>query len=253
MKSYTYYLITIISLLALTSCKFTEEITFHENGSGTFHYKTDMSAMLEIAKGMEKDSINTRKSKKEKIDTILYVSDFLDAHIDSLYNLSDKERLFMESLRPYKIHTMMDEEAGMGYMDIILDFNNASELNNIKERLDKISTLNNNTVGKTFDKGVIDNDVSYLFTGRKFHRKVTMRKLTPEQQEINESQKEQFDKYFAGSPYEIIYHFPRKIKHVSYPGAEISEDGKTLIIRTVLDSIALHPEKFDFTVKLYRH
>jgi hypothetical protein len=48
--------------------------------------------------------------------------------------------------------------------------------------------------------------------------------------------------------YKIIYHFPGKIKNVSYKDAMLGTDGKTLIIQTTLDKIDKNPKLLEFDV-----
>ncbi len=252
----TFYRFTPVAFLIamiFSSCIYTEEITFGKDGSGTISFKVDMSSIMEAQMEMEqkKDSA-IRKKNYRKTDSIFYFSDYLDSMKDSIARLDEAEKRKLEMLRPFKAHAYLDEEHGKGFFEVIFDFDAVTELNDIHERMQLASTINlknNNTTSGVFHPGY---SLKYILSGRKFHRKVIIDKLTAGQRaEIDRNNRESL-KFQSGSPYIFKYHFPKTIKSVSYPGAEISEDGKTLIINTVLDSVVLHPEKFDFTVKFHR-
>ncbi len=68
------FLPVFAAFLSLFSCQMTEEVFLNKDGSGSYHFKVDMSAMADFVE--QQDSVKG-KNKLEKLDTIFYVSDYL--------------------------------------------------------------------------------------------------------------------------------------------------------------------------------
>ncbi len=81
-------------------------------------------------------------------------------------------------------------------------------------------------------------DVEYSFDGKTFSRSVIMKDLSEEKLEEVERSIQQSSSFLEGSMYRVIYHFESEIDDVSFKGAVISDDQKTMKIEVPLDSIA---------------
>jgi hypothetical protein len=66
---------------------------------------------------------------------------------------------------------------------------------------------------------------------------------------VDESIK-QSSSFLEGSVYRLVYHFENEIKNVSFKGATISDDKKTMTIEMPMDSIVKNPKLLNFKVKL---
>ena len=55
---------------------------------------------------------------------------------------------------------------------------------------------------------------------------------------------------FAGSNYTLKYHFPRKVKSVSHPGAMFSDDRKTVTVQYPFTEYLENPDKLNLEVVL---
>ncbi len=243
MKNLRYLFIALIAIV-ITSCQFTEEITINKNGSGNYKLNVDMGGMMDAMNGMEKN--DTIQKEYEKIDSIFYMKELLEANKDSISKLSDSERKTIEALKDMKMHIKMDEEKGEMLIDFILDFKNISELDNIKQKVEKAQQLQDNK-GKE-DASVENHEVMYSYNKRVFERKVIMKDLTAEEQESFDKNMAQGSMFLSGSKYKLIYHFPKKIKKVNYSDAQFSDDHKTLIIEVEMDSIIANPKLLDLEV-----
>ncbi len=77
-----------------------------------------------------------------------------------------------------------------------------------------------------------------------------MKDLSEEKlKKVDESIK-QSSSFLEGSVYRLVYHFENEIKNVSFKGATISDDKKTMTIEMPMDSIVKNPKLLNFKVKL---
>lgn len=243
MKNLRYFFVAFIAII-FTSCQFTEEITFNKDGSGTYNLNVDMSAMMNSMSGLQdNDSI---KKDSEKIDSIINMKDILELKKDSISKLSKADKEIINAVKDMKMHVHVDEEKSEMDMDFMLDFNNISEIDDIRKKIEKAQQLQEN---KGESKEQIENhEVHYFFKKKKFERKVVMKELTPEEQEKFEENQTEYNMFLTGSMYKLIYNFPRKIKKVNYPDATFSNNRKTLTIIVEMDSLLKNPQLLDFKV-----
>lgn len=239
------FLLFIILIISLTSCMFTEEISINNNGSGTYSFKMDMGKMMESLSGMSpSDSLKS----PEVLDTIVLFRDLLEENKDSIANLNKEDKEIIEALKDLKLHMQVDEEKGKMLMDFKLDFKDISELKNMEQKIAKAQALNEQ---KKDDKSMPSKaDVTYKFDGKTFIREVTLKDLSEDKlKEVDESIK-QSSTFLEGSVYRLVYHFEKEIKNVSFKGATISDDKKTMTIEMPMDSIIKNPKLLNFKVKL---
>lgn len=242
MKHLVFTFLSILSLV-FVSCQFTEEITFEKDGSGLYKLQIDMGELMSSLPSQDEDTDKV----KEKVDSTIYIKDILDTFKDSINTLSATEKAQLEAIKDMRIHMMLDEENSNMNMDFLLDFKNVSDLQNIKEKVELASKLQEK---KSDTKTNLENhEVKYEFKKKSFARKVTMKKMSAEEQEAFDKQQENNQMFMSGSMYSLIYHFPRKIKSTSLAGAKISQNGKTLSYSIAMDEIIQDPKVLDFTVK----
>jgi hypothetical protein len=243
MKNFNLLLILFLGI-TFTSCQFTEEITLNKKGSGQYKLKVDMSPMMGVISEMGKnDSI---KKEMEKIDSIFFFKELLEQNKDSIAQLSAEQQASLVALKDLKMHIQIDEEKGEMQYDFILDFKDLSELDNIKNKVEKAQKIHDK---KADTKESIDNhDIFYSFTKKQFNRKVVMKNLTAEEQATYDAQMEESKMFLGGSTYKLIYHFPKKIKEVNFKDAQFSKDRKTLTIEVAMDSLIKNPMLLDLRV-----
>ena len=232
-------------LTSLTSCMFTEELSIHDNGSGTYAFKMDMSQMMESMKDMSnRDSLKD----PEVLDTIVLFKNILEEKKDSISQLTKDEQILLEGLEDLKLHMQIDEKNGKMLMDFVLDFKDISELKDMQNKIAKAQALSD---GKEQDNSLKSKaDVEYTFDGKTFRRSVIMKDLSEEKLLEVEQSIKQSSSFLEGSMYRVIYHFESEIDNVSFNGAVISDDQKTLTIEVPLDSVMKNPKWLDFEVKL---
>jgi len=229
------------TIFLLTSCMFTEEIYLNNDGSGNYAFNIDLSEMM---KSMGEMSLKDSLKESKVLDTIVFFKDILEEYKDSIATLDKEDKEIIEALKDLKLHMHVDEEKGEMLMDFKMDFKDISELKNMEQKIAKAQALSDK---KKKDKSMPSNsDVIYSFKDKTFSRNVSLKDLSEDQlNEIKEA-----SSFLEGGLYKIIYHFESEIKSVSFDGAQISDDKKTMTIEVPMDSIIKNQKLLDFEVKL---
>jgi len=246
-------LLLIIGLTLMTSCQMTEEVTFDKKGSGTYSFNVDMGQMMAMMKDMGKENDSLKVDKKsEKKDTIILVSDILEKNKDSIKNLSKEEKEVLYALKDAKIHIDLDETKGKMLMQYIMPFKSVNDLSNINDKLKKLNSLNKKKNGNNIDeieKSMPNAKVSYTFNKHKFRRMVIKQTAKPKEKDSVKKDDAKMQQMLGMFKYKLVYHFPYRIKSVSFKDALLTSDGKTLIIEMPMDKLVENPKLLDFEVK----
>ena len=129
------------------------------------------------------------------------------------------------------------------------DFKNVNELQDILQSVSSLQKLQGGASPSTPFAGLADNKskLSYTYDGKKFTRKaiIDKQKLT---EKAKDTAADMSKMIFASSNYILKYHFPKKIKKVSNPGALFSEDRKTITIQYPFTDYMENPDKLNFEV-----
>jgi len=239
-------ILSLIVIVSLSSCVFVEEINVGKEGKGNYSFKVDMGEMLKAMEGMnKKDSL----SKPEVLDSIIYFKDILLEQKDSIAKLPKEDQIALKTLGKFKLHMQVDETIGKMIMDFNTDFDNISELKDMQTKIAKAQALQEKKKGK--NKEFPSNaDITYTYKNKVFKRSVAPKNFTPEQQKQYDESLKQASMFLGGSLYKVIYHFDRDIKDVSFEGAKISDDRKTVIIEVPMDSLTKNPKLLDLEIKL---
>ncbi|WP_179344099.1 hypothetical protein [Winogradskyella ursingii] len=260
----------IIFLLALacvfTSCNVTESIVFNSDNSGEYLVKYQMGdAMQAFNDAMGGDNSNDEnKEKGEVMDTTMVFADIMATYKDSIASLPEKKQLAMEAVRNMFMNMKLDEDAGIMDIGIGMKFESIEDLKNIQDKIKKVQSLNQqgdqleamksgSPLGKFM--GTDDSTVRYDLTTDGFSR-TTMVSVTEESEEVmeelfdetDEGDKE-FIKYFEESYYNVKLTFPKAVKSVSFEGAEISADRKTVSYRANWLDFIKNPKLLDVNVE----
>lgn len=238
-------LILFVTSVVLISCVFTEELHIKNDGSGSYAFDMDMSQMMEAMKGMsEKDSLKD----PEVLDTIILFKDLLLEHKDSIAKLDAEEKEMIKALEDFTMRMQVDEVKGKMLMTFGLDFKNVSDLKNMEEKIARAQSLSDKK--KSNEAMPSNSNTEYSFDGNTFKRIVTLKNLSKEKSDEFDKMVKQSGSFMEGSKYKLVYHFESAIQHVSFKGATISDDKKTLIIEMPMDTIIKNPKLLEFEVKL---
>lgn len=241
--------IVFLSALAFTviSCQFTETMVINEDGSGTIAVEVNMSEMMAFGGAAATDSMQM------KLDTIVYMKQFLEERKDSISKLSASEQEKLKKFENFNIHMKMDSETSEMVYDISTNFKDISEANDILNGLEQASNLmpnmdsNSQETKKEEDSPEIIG-VNYSFKKGVFKRDAYIKDEKMHQQQVDSMK--QAEAFMGGSNYTLNYTFPKKIKKTSNPEATFSEDKKTVKIEAPFIEYFKNPDLLDLEVEL---
>jgi hypothetical protein len=218
----TTLLLVLVSLLATSCFNITEEIYLNEDGSGEYTVTVDMSDIYTLA-GDE------------------FLKGFLAGLSDS--GMEDEYQLALGDSSTGEIDTTLYYDAvdGSGEGSIHLRFSKSEGIGIMAgtNRFDDIRQVEN----------FMSDELLYLF---EYDGKTLVRKPTKFSYELTEEERENpfLTSMLSNASYTVIYHFPRKVKKTSIPGAEI--DGKRLIMETSMLDLVDEKSRLDGKIWLKR-
>lgn len=256
----------ILSLLALlfvlTSCNFTEEITFKEDGSGEFTMVYDMSEVMNKMKEMGMDSSDEER-EPEKVDSIIYFKDIIKERADSIAVMPKEEQERIKALEDFIMKMRMDEEKGVFDIGIGTKFKNFNDLPEVLKNLEDAKKMSSGGAGQMSRMGetavakATQNSLEmldYSFDGKTFSRslKKDVERSQEDMDALNEemAQMGEAKDMFEAMSYTLLYNFPKKIKSVSNKNAVIENDGKTVRLELNFIEMIKSPELMSLDVVL---
>ncbi len=228
------------------SCQFTETMVMNEDGSGTISVEVNMNEMMAFGGAAVADSL------KMKMDTIVYMKQFLEEKKDSISKLSAIEQAKLKKLENFNIHINMNSETSEMVYNISTNFKNISEANDIFNGLEQASNLVPNPDSNTEIKKEEDSPevigVNYSFNKGVFKRDAYIKDKKMHQQQLDSMK--QAEAFMESSNYTLKYSFPKKIKRTSNPATVFSEDRKTIHVQASFMEYFKNPDILDLEVEL---
>ncbi|MBK7408398.1 MAG: hypothetical protein IPL49_16915 [Saprospirales bacterium] len=216
-----------LSPLLFTSCfEILEEVYLKKDGSGTYLYTIDMSAIMDesmkelLASATEEGEANSLDGVE--IDSVIY---FKDANPQEIAELSRPEvfkRGFMK--------IQMSDEQDKMVMQFGLDFENVEEIDYFLKNLDKVSS--DGMQGGEMGKGLLlTSKAAEMFSlkGKKLSR---LSSPSLGNEEVNDEDMGMLSLFMESATFTTIYHLPGNVKKTTIPGAVI--DGKTITVESSL-------------------
>ena len=238
-------LVWALAAVLTTSCNFTEEIHFNEDGSGKLSINFDGSEMMEMA-GEE-----MAKNNEKPVDSIISFKDFLEEHKDSIAQLPPEEQARIKKLEPFNMHMIMNAEEKVMTFDLFSEFKHVSEVNDAFKTFQEASAIGPNANQEQPAPMVAQEqptEVTYNFENGTFRRKTRIVDQELFQQSLDSLQGAEM--FLSGSTYTLKYHFPKRVKSTTAEAATFSADGKTLIYEVKFMDMMKDPTLLDLEVKL---
>lgn len=237
-------LVLVISLF-LVSCVFTEEVTFNSDKTGQLSIGFNGSEFIKMMGGMNSDEEN---KVVKKIDSLVVFSDILEASKDSIAQLPVKEREELMKLEPYSLRIQMDESADLFLFEMLTDFQKIEDVSDAFKTFSKSSVFGDQ---RTKGAPIVTNDgveISYSFKGNRFERKARIKNAELFRNALDSLSESAM--ILNASTYKMKYNFPVKVRSVSYEGAQLSSDMKSVLIEVNYQDLTTNPEQYNFTVIL---
>lgn len=258
-----HFLFLLASLFLLTSCNFTEEITFNEDGSGEFMMSYDMSEVMKTLEEMGGGKKDKEDKEKMKMDSVVYFKDMLVEKADSIATLPQEEQERLKDLEDIVMRIKMDEETGAFDFGFGSTFTSLEELPDALEKIEKAKKMNseNNAQFSKMDESAVAKSaegmfeyIDYAYNGKSFTKSLK-KDYTKSEEEIEAldaeiSQMGDSKEMFEAMSYTMVYNFPNKIKSVTNKNAVISEDRKSVTLKMNFIEMIKSPEMMALDVKL---
>ncbi|AFL80204.1 hypothetical protein Aeqsu_0696 [Aequorivita sublithincola DSM 14238] len=239
-----FFLLALVFITA--SCQFTETMVMNEDGSGTMSVEVNLNEMMAFGGAAMMDS------GVVKVDTIIYIKQYLEEKKDSISKLSKSEQEKLKKLENFNIHMKMNSETSEMTYDISTKFKNISEANDMLSALERAENLMPNKDGNTEIKKEEDSPevigVNYSFKNGIFKRDAFIKDEKEHQKQVDSMKSA--EAFMGSSNYMLNYTFPKKIKKTSNPEATFSEDKKTLSVQAPFTEYFKNPDLLDLEVEL---
>ncbi|WP_040247836.1 hypothetical protein [Psychroserpens mesophilus] len=258
-------ILLLFSLSIFTSCNFTEEITFNDDGSGEFIMSYDMSEVMKTLEEEMGGSKDKEEKVKVKLDSVFYFKDMFVEKADSIATLSVEEQKELKALETVVVKMYMDEEKGDFDFGFGSTFKSLEELPEVLEKIEKAKELNkeNSAEYSKMDETAVAKAsknmfeyIDFSYDGKTFSRSLKedykqssedLEALDKEISEMGEAKD-----MFEAMSYTLVYHFPKAVKSVSNKKATISDDGKTVKLKMNFIDMLKSPETMTLDVVLER-
>ena len=228
------------------SCQFTETMVMNEDGSGIMTVEVNLNEMMAFGGQAMADTAVV------KMDTIVYMKQFLEEKKDSISKLSVTEQQKLKKLENFNIHIKMDSESSEMIYNISTNFKNINEANDILNGLEQAGNLLPNPDSNTEIKKEEDSPevlgVNYSFKNGIFKRDAYIKDEKLHQQQVDSMK--QAEAFMGGSNYTLNYTFPKRIKKTSNPDATFSDDKKTIRVQAPFIAYFKNPDLLDLEIEL---
>lgn len=261
------FFIGLITLM-FSSCVITEDITFADNGTVKYQLAIDMSQLSSSGAGSPMQGMPT-----EAFSIVQMFRDSISIGLDAL-SATEKQEVdeLLADLEPFYMKAKSDDEDEEYTFKLFGDFKDVNQLNRAITALDRSKELEMHFKGKQEETeesqtppfSLAGKQSTFEWNGKQMQRLYPIAKETVEVDKTIKEEEEDDDSLIGNmtkqmmapmmqmlemGQYTTKYHFPKKIKQANIESAEISEDGKILIINQMGLNF-IEPEFNKITVEL---
>ncbi|PKP25599.1 MAG: hypothetical protein CVU03_07005 [Bacteroidetes bacterium HGW-Bacteroidetes-2] len=237
MKSYSFFL-SLVFLLVLMGCSFTETLVLQEDGSGR------MSILLDVSESMSFGGDLPKEENNQELDTIISFKELFNEKRDSIALLSKEEQERLQKLENFNLRILMSFEKQQFLYDVFVDFKKVSEANNLFQGLEQSGALSSSST--TQKEEIIK--VAFSFENNIFKRDAYI--VDPTLHQIKLDSLKEMEMMLGEMMYALKYTFPRPIKTCSQQTAIFSLDRKTLHYKTAFLEYMKNPDLLNIEVSL---
>ena len=253
-------LFVAVGCVFFASClEINEEVEIKENGSGEYSTSMDLGQLIDMMQAMGGEEFE--KKKDEKIDSVLNLKDV----IDTAKNLTPEQK---ELMRDGKVHVKMNLQDKEFKVKMQYPFNNLERLQKLNTAISEggigFGNIMKETMGNK-DQPALDQPSNansespeldqlmsifdYNISNGLIKKTVNPEKLKKLQDNPQMAQMKQGAEMGIEVLYNVTYKLPRPAKKVDNPKARLSDDKKTVTLRSNLMDIFSKPEQFAFTIE----
>ncbi len=253
--------------MSLHSCAIEESIIFNENGSGSYAQGISLqSQKIEALFNPDEENTSERFIK----DTVMYFKDLMKEEMNSGESFTEEQKEYFEAMKDYRMRVHMDSH-DLTEMMFETEFNNFTSFS---ENLLALSEMFKGMKSGNAEMGGLsammqspleDEEPPIVFEMNEdsFVRKVDFSQWTQERREkfedeiqkglmdlqnVPKEEGSEFVEYFESIQMNFSYSFPKKIKQVNLPLAQISEDRHSIKMSVPLFDYYQNMEEYNLIV-----
>jgi len=231
MKNNIWIFVIVVNLLMFAACiDIKQETTFKEDGSGTFSMIMDLSNIRDnpALKQMGGPDASMEdifeEMPQEVMDSVMYFKDMEEEGVAEAFK--DRPDLLENAFMRIK----GDKKKQELFISINLDFQEYIDVGEFCEILNRAQKGGSGGMGNMMAGGMVmpaKNLWKYKYSKKGFSYKFPKQDLFAE---MDAQQAAMSKMMFKGADYEMVFHFPKKVKSVKHSDAKISPDGKTVTL-----------------------
>jgi hypothetical protein len=250
-----YFLLLLI--FVFTSCTIKEKVIINEDGSGTFFYGFDVSALMKM--GTPSDSTKAPKV----MDSTFTFKEILAPLSDSIAQLSAMEKAQFKLLENFRIKMKINEVKKEFSYDMEFDFPAVDSLNNMVSptKAGSLIALSDKKIpSKKITSEKTQSNTTFSYDGNYFIKTVTavdgVSKANGFSKKKTKSKKKaeplddltkKLEELIKQCKYIVEYHFPKRIKSTSLKNVTLSPDKKSFILEIPMENLQ---ENMDLSFKV---
>lgn len=244
-----------VGCVFLASClEINEETQINDNGSGQVSTTMDMAQLIDMMQAMGGEEFE--KKKDEKIDSVISLKNF----VDTAKNLTAEQKALLRNGTLRIKMNMAEKEFNINMKYPFSSLENLQKLNTaLAQNGGGFGNAMKGAMGGGQGEGAeqaADSDMDqllgifdYTYSNGLIKKSVNKDKLKKLQDNPKMAEMKQGADMGIEVLYNVTYKLPRPAKSVDNPKAKLSDDKKTVTIRSNLMDIFNNPDNFAFTIQ----
>jgi hypothetical protein len=256
MKKLFRLLLVCTTFFILAGCfDTTEEITIEKNGSGVYQVNADFSGFFELIESLKSMDTSANSSLKQipsNIDTIIQLRTFTDTASD----LSAEDKALLHDAT---VNLVMNDKDKVFKMLMKYPYKDINDV----QKIIKLSQSGNNIIGKALQgkeapqmdvqsgQGMPDFNNVYDITFKKglIEKKINEDKLKQFQENEQMSSMKQAIEVMPEASISTVIHLPKPAKKAEGANVKLSDDKKTITIKSTLNELFNNPNSLSYRVE----
>ena len=251
MRMLKLFLVAVSCVFFASCLEINEEAEIKENGSGQLTTSMDLSQLIEMMRAMGGDEFEKRKN--DNLDSVIYLKDI----VDTASNLTAEQKRLM---RDGKLHIKMNMEEKVFKLDMQYPFSSLERLQQLHTAVSDggigFGGLMKDAMGEKGGENGEQSEIDQLFSVFDYNisnglikKTVNPEKLKALMDNPKMAEMKQGVEMGIEILYNVTYKLPRPVKKVSNPKAKLSDDKKTVSLKSNLMEIFTKPDDFAFTIE----
>ncbi len=255
MRMLKLFLVAVGCVFFASCLEINEEVQINANGSGQVSTTMDMAQLIDMMQAMGGEEFE--KKKDEKIDSVISLKSF----VDTAKNLTEDQKALLRNGTLRIKMNMAEKEFNLNMKYPFSSLENLQKLNNaLAQNGGGFGNAMKGAMGNSSQEGTEQSTESsemdqllgifdYTVSNGLIKKSVNKEKLRKLEDNPKMAEMKQGADMGIEVLYNVTYKLPRPVKSVDNAKAKLSDDKKTVTIRTNLMEIFTNPDQFAFTIQ----